>query len=448
MRWAGLIVLLLTFACSVPQKRGVVPSTLVVGVDGVSYQTFKKMQDGGYFKAFNRAAPMVATFPSISDPNWTRLMGLPPEQCYTKACFDPSIKTPTGFGKETGNLMSHVAEHPRYEQVMDFHPNGALEHISMIIWTETTAKFWLQSLKKNVLQARGEKEYFALFINSDLIAHTSGEKGQMQFLQKLDAEINGLLRDYYKKFHRKLEVVIVSDHGNFYTEPIDVPFESFLEETGWKLADTISGPKDVGFFVPEILSFGAFHTQPKSRHKLAQDLSKVQNIHLTSTVNDQGSIDVYSDHNKGHALITINETQKTVMYEVKKGKDPLEHAHLFKKGPLSFQRYFDQTIDSIYPNAAVRIWEGFFKNSKTSPSVLADPELGYVFGNKALRLLTNIKDFTATHGGLHREESLGIVASTTKELQPMTPDEFQKLVNVKPLKDPKRLPSSYQKRWQ
>src|ERR1035438_4452431 len=76
-----------------------IPKTLVIGLDGVSYFTFKKLQDGGYFRDFYDVAPMVATFPSISDPNWTHIMGLPPERGFTKSYFDPTIKTENGLDR-------------------------------------------------------------------------------------------------------------------------------------------------------------------------------------------------------------------------------------------------------------------------------------------------------------------------------------------------------------
>src|SRR5690349_730583 len=60
---------------------------LLIGLDGIGFETFRKLQNGGHFRDFRAPSPMVATFPSISDPNWARILGLPVEESYTKEHF-------------------------------------------------------------------------------------------------------------------------------------------------------------------------------------------------------------------------------------------------------------------------------------------------------------------------------------------------------------------------
>src|SRR5262245_46118354 len=57
---------------------------LFVGFDGVGYATISEMYQGGYFRNFQSPIPMVASFPSISDPNWARIMDVGVEPGYTK----------------------------------------------------------------------------------------------------------------------------------------------------------------------------------------------------------------------------------------------------------------------------------------------------------------------------------------------------------------------------
>src|ERR1039457_3440039 len=163
-----------------------IPKTLVIGLDGVSYFTFKKLQDGGYFRDFYDVAPMVATFPSISDPNWTHIMGLPPERNFTKSYFDPTIKTEKGFGAENGSLMDHMRRMPRYETVMDYKLEGAFQHLTTFVWTDSTALLWLEGLEKKFFEFKGRDTFFALIINTDLISHTSGEAPILKYLVELE----------------------------------------------------------------------------------------------------------------------------------------------------------------------------------------------------------------------------------------------------------------------
>src|SRR5262245_11826840 len=88
-----------------PEKReekpqvavpGVRPKKLLLALDGISFDHFKKMQEGGYFRSFKPVAPMVATFPSISDPNWAKIMRTPLEVSFTKEHFDQNLKDGKG----------------------------------------------------------------------------------------------------------------------------------------------------------------------------------------------------------------------------------------------------------------------------------------------------------------------------------------------------------------
>lgn len=425
---------LLFMACSkAPVKSGPIPQTLVIALDGVSYYTFKKMQDGGRFREFNPVSPMVATFPSISDPNWTTLFGMPPEVGFTKAFFNPTIQTKEGTGQEDGGLVSHITRQPIYEKKMHFKPEGAFEHFSTFVWLDTTARYWLDSLEKDFFAHRGDNPYFAFIVNTDIISHTGGEAKLLFFLDELEKKIELIRSKYLSQNSRNLEVILISDHGNAYVSPLeDVPFDGILKDNGWKLADTISGPKDVGYYVPELLSFGAFYCKPSSAKSLAQLLSKSDRVQSAAYSPSAKEVRVY--HKKSEVQITVDETRRRVFYKVVQGQDIFNHAKYFRNGPVDFDTYFSKTVFDDYPYVAVRLWEGFHKNSQIRPEVLANAELGYVFGNKALRLLTDIKGFTSSHGSLHRDESLGLFASTSKPTLPIRPEDFRKHVNVQNFK--------------
>ncbi|MDZ4676217.1 MAG: hypothetical protein SGI74_01805 [Oligoflexia bacterium] len=411
-------------------KNGPIPTTLVLGVDGISYLTFKKLQDGGHFRNFMPVAPMYASFPSISDPNWTKLYNLPIERGFTKAFFDPTIKTPTGMGKENGGITSHFTRHPLYEDVSDFRLEGAWEHLSMLIWTETTALYWLESLEKQFFEFRGRKNYFGLIINSDILSHTEGEKNVMKYLVKIEERIEKIQKRYKELYHQDLEVIFVSDHGNTFLKPKDVLFQPALEKAGWKFAPTIAHPKDIGFYVPEMLSFAAFYCQPKSARELALNLAKINHIQTTFYAESPTDIRAIGLHGLGEAQLIVDEKNEMVDYKVLRGPDPLKQTKYFKKGPLSFDAYFLASQNDIYPNVVTRVWEGFTNNSITKPQVLVDPELGYVFGNKALRLVTEVRGFSSTHGGLHREQTMGIFVSTKRQFPAIRPQDFRKFVRV------------------
>jgi predicted AlkP superfamily phosphohydrolase/phosphomutase len=424
---------------STPARVANPPSILVLGLDGIPYSTFKKLQDGGHFRSFNNVSPMIASFPSISDPNWDHLLGLGPEPGFTKAFFDPTIKTEDGLGQENGSILAHFSKEPEYERAVDFKVDGALEHLSTFIWTDTMARYLLESLESNFFKfsKSGRDVYFALIINSDLLSHIEGELPLMKFLSEVEDRIDSIQNKYRKVYGRDLEVILVSDHGNAYFNPVDIEFQKPLENLGWKFRDTLSGSRDVAFYVPEILSFGAFYCLPASSRNLALDFSKVDRVQSTM-YNDGKKIHILSGGGRNETTLEYDPAQKLINYTLVKGRDPLNQIQLFDHGKhskvMSDQKYFEKTAELEYPNALVRIWEGFNRNSKTKPNVLVNPLLGYVFGNGTLRFFTNIRGFSSSHGSLHRDESRGIFVSTARELPTIRPQDFRKYVPVEQLK--------------
>jgi hypothetical protein len=85
------------------------------------------------------------------------------------------------------------------------------------------------------------------------------------------------------------------------------------------------------------------------------------------------------------------------------------------------------------PYVLIRIWEAFNKNSQIKPRVIANGNFGHVFGNKALRLITDIRGFASTHGALYNDETLGIVTSTKQSIPAIRPQDFGKYVAVSEL---------------
>ncbi len=430
------------FSCAVrPSKSPIAkqidpPNILVIGLDGVSFSTFKKLQDGGHFRNFNTVAPMIASFPSISDPNWDSLLGLGPEPGYTKAFFDPTIKTSEGVGQKNGSILAHLSKEPEYERAVDFKADGAFEHLSTFIWTGTTGRYWLESLERDFLNfsKKDRKIYFALLINSDLLSHVEGELPLMQFLSEIEKRVESIQEKYFALYHRALEVVLVSDHGNGYFNPQDIDFQKPLEALGWKFKDTLSDPKDVAFFVPEILSFGAFYCLPTSSRRLALDFSKVNQIQ-SSIYDDGRKIHIISDGGLNETVFSYDIVRKVLTYALVRGHDPLNQSGLFKKKKLSEKDYFQKTMDLEYPNALLRIWEAFNGNSKTKPQVLVNPVLGHVFGNGTLRFFTSIRGFSSSHGSLHSDETRGIFVSTKREFPPIRPQDFRHYVPVEELRE-------------
>ncbi len=410
------------------------PLHLVLGLDGVGYSTFKKLYDGGYFREFKHPSQMVASFPSLSDSNWARLLQAPLSPSYTKAYFDMSLKTANGQGQPVGSLITHLTSPPKYEEGFDFKAEGIMQHFAMMTWTETSALYWLDSLEKQFLQTKNKDTFFAFIMNTDIIAHVQGEKALMEYLAVVDRRIKKLRENIRVQYGYELDVTIVSDHGNFYVTPKAIGFEESLKNQGWALAETIHNKNDLGYVIPEIISFGVFYCLKNEERRLAQNLSEIKGIHVATYLFSANRVRVLANNGSDEAEIFVDPKQMNVSYTIIKGEDPLQQAQYFKNGPLSWKDYFHQSYESEYPYSAVRIWEGFYKNSLQPGSVLVSPHLGYVFANQTLKMLTMLKGLTSTHGSLHRSETWGVFASTRETYPPIRPEDFSAWISLREYK--------------
>ncbi len=390
------------------------PHTLIVGLDGISYQTVLKMHQSGHFKKFQKPIPMVATFPSISDPNWAHILRAPVENNYTRAGFEMTKNSDGTIGKEFGTIIDHLTKPPQFEKKFDYKAEGFFEHLMTMALSETSAFLWTESLLRYLLNPKNLKNKNttkAFIINTDIISHVGGENKVIEYLKTLDNKIEALKVNFKETHGRNLKVVLVSDHGNHFKKPTAIDYKKPLEEKGYFQRSSLKEKTDYAFVAPEIISFGAFYTLPGAEASFAKEMANVKGVHVALILNSPNTIHVFSK--SGMSRINVNPTKKTIAYEVLSGDDPFNHIRYFKnKKQLTWSEYFKISFESDYPNALVRAWEGFYKNAKNPASVLVSAELGYVFTNMTLQILTAVSGVQSTHGSFHKEESFGVIMST------------------------------------
>src|SRR5215469_4356097 len=105
-KYVSWFVTLFVFAVSaIPTPcRAALPRRLVLLLDGVSYRDMKALQQGVTYKdihgrqfhrqAFNEGyfpvSCLISTFPSISDPSWSEILGNQPPPGYQRTYFSTS----------------------------------------------------------------------------------------------------------------------------------------------------------------------------------------------------------------------------------------------------------------------------------------------------------------------------------------------------------------------
>ena len=160
------------------------PEKLIIGLDGIGYNLFKEMYEGGYFRNFYIPSRVISTFPSISDPNWSRLFNVSVSKSYTKVYFDQKLNQ--GHGKKIGNILSHITHPAIYEKGFHFKAEGFWGHLATMVWTETSALHWLDVMEEDFFNTMNMKNYFALIANSDIISHINGYHSILRYMKNID----------------------------------------------------------------------------------------------------------------------------------------------------------------------------------------------------------------------------------------------------------------------
>ena len=423
--FANLIIIFLLTAffqkaqASTECPRALTPPHLVIGIDGVSYDTFNKSRASGHFPYLNSVVPMISTFPSISDHNWNRMLGTDLIESYTMEHFSPSISTRRGMGRRVGGLLLKINPPVGYFKAFDDAYPTVRDRLTINAFLETAAKHFVRRIVRDYhrLPHSTTPSYKVLIGNPDMIAHLRGEEAVLRFLEYLDGQLVQLIDQVQDICNMSPPITLLSDHGNAFVDTKYIQYKEHLEDKGWRLVKTLAADNDVAIVLSEILSFGAFYTTksdyPHIAVELAQDMRDMRGVDIVAVSPQRSSetkIIIYKQDEE--AIIYIDPLHSTVFYEPSKG-DPLEQSHLFQDGPLDFEDYLFKSYDTDYPYAAVTLWEAFYKNTLEPANVLVSTLPDWAMAGRTLYWLSQLQGrVKSLHGALHKDAATGIFATT------------------------------------
>ena len=418
----------------ISQPKDDTSSHLLIALDGIGFQTFQKMYKGGYFREFITLAPLVSTFPTISGPNWNHLLQIPVTKDFTAdKYFDLSESHADGKGRIKGHLLKALQAFSWY-QFFDFIPKNALERFFLIGWSFTASRHFIDTFQRDFLK-KDQKFYAVYFSVSDYLAHLKGEGFVLELLKHLDQTLLQIQKQVMKKHKKPLKITLVSDHGNVYVRPRFINYKQIAEK-GWNLSGHLKDMNDVVLLVPEVLSFAALYCQDSKRKALAKDIAQLEGVHLSAFSQNRSEMEIFSSmsshhQTQGHVKIQVDEDSKTLQYSVISGHDSLGHSKYFQESKtLTWKEYFYRSLNDQYPYAVISLWEGFYKNSQQTPSVLVSAYKNYAFANPLLKLVSKLKGrIKSLHGSLDRSQSLAFFASTHIQVEALTPSDFYSLIS-------------------
>lgn len=427
MRW--LVLCLMSAGLAAPLTcNAALPSRLVLLLDGVSYSDVRALQEEVVFKtaggrqterpAFQQgyfpASRLISTFPSISDIAWAEILGNDPPPGYQRTYFNAAAGSQVSLNGVTG-LMD-------YEKQMSWHLQGNFRRTMSYSAPRRTFKYELNQVIEGFLQSNGEATnyYYALINGTDIAQHSWGDIRLM--LCMLDEKLEKLRATYRAREGKELEILILSDHGNDGAgRGRRIAIKGFLKKHGYRVAKSLSSPKDVVLPTAGIESWVEIHNLPSETSDLVQVLSHLKGVDLVTARNPEHTNRFIVLNSKGEqAEIEWKADGNFFKYQMEAG-DPLDLqgvvSTLASKGAFdgygfaAADAWMEQTLDHRYPLALERIVRAHTTVAQNPASILLSLQNGYVHSGWLLKRSLDFAKSGGTHGALDNASSTGVLLS-------------------------------------
>lgn len=442
----GFVYLVISFVATVSIGFSAVfneqlPRRLVLALDGVAYSDVERLQKGGYFSDFYPVSRNVATFPSISDTSWADIFRTEPPEGYQR--YHYSIVA----NRIIGGALTDLGNPIEYEKKMHIAFESKLHHVRSYMSAMNAAKREIRQIAREFLRSHGRPVYYAYMLSTDTLQHTNGNIDAL--LKLLDRSLRDLQLTYYELTGERLEIVIVSDHGNNHeNRGKRVPVKEHLSRHGFRFTGTIKKENDVAFTCAGILSAIAVYTKPHKVDEVAKLLLPLEGIDLvTNTVSDSPNDVLVRNRNGEAALVRKCEGESRYAYVAVKG-DPLRYAQavdaLRAYGKLDDQGcgeatdWIEQTAALHYPAALERIYRGHHSITFNPARILVSLKDGYENANEFVKHLTKFKKRGGTHGALSAKSSNGVLMTNYVVTRDTTTNRVADIIDFPALDDYRR----------
>lgn len=409
----GLCLALAAGSCLAgPRIPGVspdgVPQRLILALDGIPYDVFVDMQRQGHFANFRPAARMVSTFPSLSDVSFAAIGGSEPPEGYQNMRFD-SVRNRV-VGNTLGSLSSRL------------HPNLAADSPARSSAHRMVGYMAAYRVSLRDMRAMGREvllspnaTYVAYLEETDAVLHVQGRRGAERFLVKLDAFLLDLQAQVRARTGRELLVDVVSDHGSTMMKGEVVRLEPRLRECGFDRRSRLDRPTDVAYSLAGIINSVAISVARPQAEAVGRCLALLEGVDLVAI--DRGdAVGIVTADAEAEIRLEPGEGER-YRYTALRG-DPLG----LLTGSTTRERLFNQaesfqaSRDGSRPDPLRRLWMAFHGAVRQPTPVLLSLADGYEAGNAEVRALAKIRGRAGTHGSMTRLASLGVFASTWRDV--------------------------------
>jgi hypothetical protein len=433
--------ILLIFLAFVSSSRAL-PQRLVIAMDGIAYRDVKALQAGVTYtnawgivehrEAFTAAegyfpvSRMVSTFPSTSDVAWTDIFGNRPLPGYQRTFFSVTANSEVSFN----GLTTTMEPEREMNWQMDNNFARSMGYIYSVHVYEHEVRQWTTQFWD---EDDTNANFYVYLRSTDDAQHM--DRDILSMLAMLDRDLQKMRARYQAKEGRDLEILIVSDHGhNHAGRGARAPVRAFLENNGYRIATSITDPKDVVLPTSGIEDWVEIHNAPAETEALAEKLTHLEGADIvTARLPAPTNCFLVLNTNNDRAIIRWNRVNNTFQYSAERG-DPLGYlpmvAELKQKGKLDTDGFataddwMEETMTNHYPVALERIARGLTCVTLNPATILISLDNHYVHAGWLVNAGSQLESCGSTHGALDDINSLGIVLSNFAPTHDTTSDRM------------------------
>lgn len=429
-KYARRLAMLIVFAAGfVPTAHSAgLPQRLILCLDGVSYRDMAALQQGVTYKnihgwkfhhqAFNDdyfpVSRLISTFPSISDPSWSELLGNQPPPGYQRTYFDAT--------EDLEVSLNGVTSSEDYETQMTWQMEGNFHRMLGYAAPLHAFRYEVNTVIKDFLQTRdGRTNYYALIHTTDSAQHLSGDIFSM--LSTLDEKLKQLRAEYRASEGRELEILLLSDHGNNRAGAGSrVQVRHFLKSAGYRITKSLKNTNDIVLPTAGIESWIEVHNSPAATEALAPLLAHLKGADIvTARLPNQTNRFLVLNSTGERAFIDWNPALNSYRYTAEQG-DPIGYlpvVEVLKKkraldsdGFAPSNDWMAETFTHRYPVALERIVRGHTRVALYPATIIVSLKNGYIHSGWIIRRGIALTKSGGTHGALDDINSDGILLSS------------------------------------
>lgn len=389
---------------------------LIVCVDGVGFSTIQRMRREGRFAFMREPARMIAPFPTLTNVAMTEIMrpvGASEAAGYEDSYYDAEGNRTRGGILDRFNNARFVRG--TFRELFDYHPSAiksGLGYVAPPLSTYAEALSDLVRLRQKYEDSRAPV-FYGYTGATDSLAHLGGERLMRSFLARLDNTIADVIRES----EGRTDVTIFSDHGNHFRRYRRASLGDALSHAGFRVESRVRDSRSVVFPQFGLIGCATLFTQEPNEARLAEAVARARGVEFTAYERNGivyiiTRIGVATIERRGDSYryrLLENSTDALGLIEVARSLN----AHADSEGFIHDEHWFRATRDGDRPDAVRRIYEGTTNHVRHRANVIVNFENGYYAGSRTLDIFAFLQ---ATHGNLGREQSLGFVMTTTRDL--------------------------------